>query len=68
MNNGATLTLTDIRNRALPGHILNGTNLVVNTPVNNTEYVCVSIRDDGDVLSDPAYLYIAGKPCQNAVI
>ena len=60
VNGDRIYTLTEIRNGELAGHSLNGANLVINTPVNNTEYNCVSIRDDGNVISDPAFLYIAG--------
>ena len=58
--NGSLHSLTDLQNGMLPGHSRNGSNIVVNIPTNNTEYICVSIQDDGDVESAPAYLYIAG--------
>ena len=59
--NGVTYTLTILRNGALPGHNATGTNILIDTPVNNTEYVCVSSTNDGDVSSDPANLIIAGE-------
>ena len=61
VNGQPAVSLTGIDANGIPGHSRNGTNLVINTPVNNTEYACVSIRDDRDVFSDPAYLYIAGE-------
>ena len=64
LNGDRIYTLTEIRNGSLTGHSLNGSNLVINTPINNTEYNCLSIRDDGNVISDPAFLYIAGRLSQ----
>ena len=61
LNNDRIYTLTEIRRGELTGHSLNGANLVVNVPTNNTEYTCVSIRDAGNIISDPAFLYIAGR-------
>ena len=51
-----------IRNGGLPGHALNATNdnLIIVNATNNTEYVCVSITDDGATNSAPVHLYIAG--------
>ena len=43
------------------GHNRTGTNILVNSPVNNTEYVCVSLTNDDEVSSDPAYIIIAGN-------
>jgi len=60
VNDGTAVSLGDIDLGGLPGHSRNGTSLVVDTPVNNTKYQCVSIRDAGNVMSDPAFLYIAG--------
>ena len=48
----------------VPGHSHNGTNILVNSPVNNTEYICVSPSNTAalnDVCSDPAYIVIAGE-------
>ena len=61
LNNTRIYTLTEIRDGELTGHSLNGANLVVNVPTNNTQYNCMSIRDAGNIISDPAFLYIAGK-------
>ena len=54
-------TLTDLTNGLLPGHSRTGTNILVNSPVNNTEYICVSTTNDGETSSDPAYIIIAGE-------
>ena len=59
--NSVTYRLGDLSNEALPGHSRTGTNILVNSPVNNTEYICVSQTNDGDTSSDPAYVIIAGE-------
>ena len=58
---GSSYTLGELTNGRLPGHNRNGTNILVNSPVNNTEYTCISLTNDGAVLSDPAYIIIAGE-------
>ena len=60
VDNGS-YTLTELRNGALLGHNRTGTNILVNSPVNNTEYICVSQTNDGEIRSDPAYIIIAGE-------
>ena len=53
-----------ISNGILPGHNSSGTTILVNSPVNNTEYICVSPSNNpalNDVSSDPAYIVIAGE-------
>ena len=63
---GSDYTLTRLTNGALPGHNRTGTNILVNSPVNNTEYICVSQTNDGETSSDPAYIIIAGeRSCVN---
>ena len=60
--NGTDFTLTNSRLLgALPGHSHNGTNILVNSPLNNTEYICVSQTNYGKTRSDPAYIVIAGE-------
>ena len=59
--NDTDYTLTSLANEALPGHSRNGTNILVNSPLNNTEYICVSQTNDGETRSDPAYIIIAGE-------
>ena len=56
--NGTDYTLTGLTNGALLGHNRIGTNTLVNRPVNNTEYICVSQTNDGETSSDPAYIII----------
>ena len=60
VNGGDPVTVTTIRNGNLDNHTVNGTNLVVLIPTNNTRYVCVAVRDEGDLSSNPVYLYIVG--------
>ena len=59
--NNTDYSLGSLTNGNLPGHNRTGTNILVNSPVNNTEYICVSQTNDGSDLSDPAYIIIAGK-------
>ena len=59
--NGTDYRLSSLTNGELPGHSRNGTNILVNSPVNNTEYICTSQTNDGDFSSDPAYIVIAGE-------
>ena len=45
-----------------PGHRNNGLNLLIDTPINNTKYICVSATSGGEqVMSAPAFLSIGGK-------
>ena len=59
--NDSSYTLGELTNGELPGHSRTGTNILVNSPVNNTEYICISLMFDGAMLSDPAYIIIAGE-------
>ena len=59
--NDTDYTLANLTDGELPGHSLHGTNILVLSPVNNTEYICVSLTNDGKTRSDPAYIVIAGK-------
>ena len=59
--NDTSYLLSDLTNGALPGHSRTGTDILVNSPVNNTEYICVSLTSDGNTRSDPAYIIIAGE-------
>ena len=59
--NGTDYRLSTLTNGALSGHNVTGTNILVNSPENNTEYICVSQTNNGDINSDPAYIIIAGK-------
>ena len=60
VNDSSTFSLSEIRNGRLPDHTVNGVNLVIVNATNNTEYICVSIRDAGNLESSPVRLYIAG--------
>ena len=68
VNGENPVTVTFIRNGGLDKHTVNGTNLVVLVPTNNTQYVCVAIRDGGDFYSNPVYLYIAGTYVYYSII
>ena len=60
-SHGRVYTLSEIRLGLLVGHTVTGINtLLVINATNSTQYFCVSIRDAGDVNSNPALLYIAG--------
>ena len=62
--NGTDYTNTELINETLPEHnyTSNGTGILVNNPVNNTEYICVSTSNGNIVIiSDPVYIIIAGK-------
>ena len=58
--NDTSYTTGELANGVLPGHSRIGSNILVNSPVNNTEYICVSLRNDGGVpvSSDPVYIII----------
>ena len=60
---GMTFRLDEIFDGGLPGHNVSGTNITVSVPVNGTRYVCVipGIPPNPTIMSDPAFLYIAGK-------
>ena len=59
--NDTDYRLASLTNGELPGHNHNGTNILINSPVNNTEYICVSQTSEGKTRSDPAYIIIAGE-------
>ena len=59
--NGAFYTPTNHTNGALPGHRLAETNLLIDSPVNNTEYICLSTNNYSVLISDPAWIIIAGE-------
>ena len=57
--NNVTFTLGQLAQGIPPGHNHIGANILVNSPVNNTEYICVSLTNDGiEINSDPAYIII----------
>jgi len=59
INDSLTITPGDINTRK--GHSLNGTKLVIDNPINNTKYVCISIRSTLNLRSDPVFLFVAGN-------
>ena len=62
MINGTTFTLNELARGELPGHTRDGTNIVIETPVNNTQYVCESlISTNHSIQSEAAFVYIAGE-------
>ena len=59
--NGTDYRLSSLADGELAGHNRNGTNILVDSPVNNTEYICVSQTNDDDTTSDPAYIFVASE-------
>ena len=51
--NDVTVLLNQLDNI---GHGRNGTNIVINTPMNNSEYFCSDGRNNGE----PYYIFVAG--------
>ena len=56
-------TLNGLAVGQLAGHGINADdNILINVPMNNSRYICVSnVASQRTLLSDPAFLYIAGK-------
>ena len=63
INNMTTeFTLNALAVGQLAGHGVNADdNILINVPVNNSRYICVSNVGQVGTPSDPAFLYIAGK-------
>ena len=59
--NGTNYRLDELDDGELLGHSRTGSNILVNSPINNTEYICVSQAINGSYFSDPAYVVVAGK-------
>ena len=59
--NDTDYRLSSLTNGEIQGHSRTGTNILVNSPVNNTEYICVSLTNDGETRSQPSYIIIAGE-------
>ena len=56
------VTPNDLANNRLAGHSVTvDSNILINVPVNNSKYICVSNDQVYATRSDPAFLYIAGK-------
>ena len=58
--NGTFFTLSSLRNGNLQNHNVTGTSIVINVPVNNTEYSCAKATADSEIFSDSIFVYIAG--------
>ena len=59
--NGTFYIPTNHTNGALSGPRHAGTNILIDSPVNNTEYICVSTNNYRVLISDPAWIFIAGE-------
>ena len=60
--NGTVFLLRDLIEGGLRNHNVTGTSIVINVPVNNTEYNCGTIITAVSVLlSDSIFVYIAGE-------
>ena len=58
---GHTYLLSDLVQGELENHNASGINIVINVPVNNSEYICAAVTNINVIKSDPAYIFIAGK-------
>ena len=66
--NGTDYLLGSIASGNLQGHSRVGTNILINQPLNSTEYVCVESNSTNIVAtSEPANLYFAGMYVQSAL-
>ena len=56
-----TYTIGNINGGRLVGHRASGINILVDVPMNNTKYICVSNNETNVIgRSEPAFLYVAG--------
>ena len=56
-----TYTVPNINDGNLPGHRALGINILIDVPMNNTKYICVSNNQTNVIdRSEPAFLYVAG--------
>ena len=66
--NGTDYLIGTIAGGNLQGHSRVGTNILINQPLNSTEYVCVESNSTNIVAtSEPANLYFAGMYVQSAL-
>ena len=65
--NNELYTLAELSSGVSLGHCHNGMNILIYSPVNNTEYICVSQINSSDTSSDPAYITVAGNIMNVAV-
>jgi len=62
MVNGSAYTLRELSQGELVGHNRTGANIIIESPVNNTKYICESlISTDRIIQSNTAVVYIAGE-------
>ena len=54
-------SLDDINNGDAEGHSLNGTSILINSPINNTVYSCSSLTPGDVMMNNPIFLIIAGE-------
>jgi len=64
--NGDLLTQSQLFGGALPGHNISGTNILIlditlGDDRNGSEYFCLLPSDPDDLMSDLAFLYVAGE-------
>ena len=59
--NGTFYIPTNRINGTLSGHHHVEANLSIDSPVNNTEYICVSMNNYSVIISNPAWIIIAGE-------
>ena len=59
--NGTAYLLTDLTSGVLAGHNRTGANILVNSPKNSTEYICILPTLNAETRSDPAYIFVAGE-------
>ena len=59
--NGNDFLIGSIAMGNLPGHSHRGSNILIEVPANNTEYICLELNFIGEVIetSETAFLYIA---------
>ena len=59
--NGTPYFTSQLLAGLVDGHSANEADIVINIPMNDTEYICVSNTQSAAVNSSSAFLYIAGK-------
>ena len=59
--NGIIYLPNSLRDGELQNHNVSGTSIVINAPVNNTEYICGIVTSDLIMLGDSIFVYLAGE-------
>ena len=58
MVNGSSYLRSELRDGDLPGHNVNGSNILITSiPMNNSQYVC----SDGDIVGGVYRILVAGE-------